>query len=188
VLYHISGNFLTAPRTSVLAATITKLLIYKPIISVKDTAYLYFSGVHSRNIVLRITPSQNTLLCRAELAQWMRLRAQCYRGMFLETGLRTSRRNSLIQSKQRSSTKENKYPTKFQSAQRSYKTLLPVLNGFLTLLLPTWRIWWAPNASKWQMGFKFGKIIGMNESTFIHSNSINWRKMAVAWFWPLRIM
>jgi len=24
----------------------------------------------------------------------------------------------------------------------------------LTLILPTWRIWWAPNnASKWQMGF-----------------------------------
>jgi cytochrome b561 len=26
--------------------------------------------------------------------------------------------------------------------------------GFLTLILLTWRIWWAPNnASKWQMGF-----------------------------------
>jgi hypothetical protein len=43
----------------------------------------------------------------------------------------------------------------------------------LTLTLPTWRIWRAPNASKWHMGFKFGKIMGMNESTFIHSNSIN---------------
>ena len=43
----------------------------------------------------------------------------------------------------------------------------------LTLILPTWRIWWAPNTSKWHMGFKFGKITGMNESTFIHSNSIN---------------
>ena len=29
------------------------------------------------------------------------------------------------------------------------------------------------NASKWQMGFKFGKFMGMNESTFIHRNSIN---------------
>jgi hypothetical protein len=30
-----------------------------------------------------------------------------------------------------------------------------ISNGFwLTLILPTWRIWWAPNnASKWQMGF-----------------------------------
>jgi len=31
-----------------------------------------------------------------------------------------------------------------------------VLSGtqFLTLILPSWRIWWAPNnASKWQMGF-----------------------------------
>jgi len=43
----------------------------------------------------------------------------------------------------------------------------------LTIILPTWRIWWAPNASKWHMGFKFGKIMGMNESTFIYSNSIN---------------
>jgi len=32
----------------------------------------------------------------------------------------------------------------------------------LTLILPTWRIWWDPNVSKWQMGFKFGKIMGMN--------------------------
>jgi hypothetical protein len=37
----------------------------------------------------------------------------------------------------------------------------------LSLILPTWRIWWAPNARKWHMGFKFGKIMGMNESTFI---------------------
>jgi len=29
--------------------------------------------------------------------------------------------------------------------------------GVLTLILLTWRIWWAPNnASKWQMGFSFG--------------------------------
>jgi len=31
----------------------------------------------------------------------------------------------------------------------------------LTLILPTWRIWWAPNASKWHIWFKFGKIMGM---------------------------
>jgi hypothetical protein len=27
--------------------------------------------------------------------------------------------------------------------------------------------------SKWHIGFKVGKIMGMNESTFIRSNSIN---------------
>ena len=46
-------------------------------------------------------------------------------------------------------------------------------SDILTLILSTWKIWWAPNASKWQMGFKFGKIMGMNKSTFIHRNSIN---------------
>jgi hypothetical protein len=46
------------------------------------------------------------------------------------------------------------------------------MEAFLTLILPTWRIWCAPNASKGQMGFKFGKIMGINESNFIHSNSI----------------
>ena len=32
--------------------------------------------------------------------------------------------------------------------------LLPVVQHFLTLILLTWRIWWAPtNASRWHMGF-----------------------------------
>jgi hypothetical protein len=42
----------------------------------------------------------------------------------------------------------------------------------VTLILPTWRIWWAPNARKLQTGFKLAKIIRMTESNFIHSNSI----------------
>jgi len=36
-----------------------------------------------------------------------------------------------------------------------------------------WRIWWAPKCQQMADGIKFGKIMGMNESTFIHSNSIN---------------
>jgi hypothetical protein len=33
----------------------------------------------------------------------------------------------------------------------------------LTLILPMWRIWWAPNSGKWRMGFKLGKLMGMNQ-------------------------
>jgi hypothetical protein len=34
------------------------------------------------------------------------------------------------------------------------KLRLRYVNFILTLILLTWRIWWAPNnASKWQMGF-----------------------------------
>jgi len=39
------------------------------------------------------------------------------------------------------------------------------LNAELTLILLTWRIWWANNASKWQMGFS---------SAFKRLNSICW--------------
>jgi hypothetical protein len=34
------------------------------------------------------------------------------------------------------------------------------------------------------MGFKFGKIMGMNESTFIHSNSINLASFAITIYAP----
>jgi len=44
---------------------------------------------------------------------------------------------------------------------------------FLTLILLTWRIWWAPNnARKWQMGFN---------SAFIHSYS-NWLREQFGYF------
>jgi len=34
------------------------------------------------------------------------------------------------------------------------KVLIVVAHDTLTLILLTWKIWWAPNnASKWQMGF-----------------------------------
>ena len=37
---------------------------------------------------------------------------------------------------------------------KTYGGVEVLLHAFLTLILVTWRIWWAPNnASKWQMGF-----------------------------------
>jgi len=51
----------------------------------------------------------------------------------------------------------------------SFSSLLSIL----TLILPTWRIWWAPNnASRWQMGFTLA-FKGLNKSYWKNTVCIN---------------
>jgi len=49
----------------------------------------------------------------------------------------------------------------------------------LTLILPTWRIWWAPNANKWQMGFN-SAFKGLNSASSQPSTQVSQTHVSVA--------
>ena len=52
----------------------------------------------------------------------------------------------------------------------------------LTLILPTWRIWWAPNASKWQMGFNLAfKGLTLHSVAQIHTSVTLLTSRDLAW-------
>ena len=57
--------------------------------------------------------------------------------------------------------------------QSSYKpTWTPLTTTGLTLILLTWKIWWAPNnASKWQMEFN-SAFKGLNSSDSLHCTGL----------------
>jgi len=55
----------------------------------------------------------------------------------------------------------------------------------LTLILLTWRIWWAPNnASRWQMGFNWA-FKGLNAKDYLRFFNFFWENVFGPFYVPI---